>query len=143
VDAADPVAGGQVFASGKGACIACHHIGDLGGAVGPDLSTIGRIRGARDLYESILYPGESIARDFETFQVTVKSSENPVHVGLINSQSAAGLELIGLSGQRQTIPHEEVAAIKRIPLSIMPSGLDQTLSEEDLRNLVAYLLSRK
>ena len=143
MDGADPAAGEQVFASGKGACIACHHIGNLGGAVGPDLSTIGRIRTARDLYESILYPSESIARDFETFQVNVKSSENPIHIGLINSQSAAGLELIGLSGQRQTIPHEDVASIQRILVSIMPSGLAQTLSEEELRNLVAYLLSRK
>lgn len=135
--------GAKVFASGKGACLVCHRIGELGGQIGPDLSTIGRIRGARDLYESILYPSESIARDFETFEITVKTKDSPIHVGLIDAQTTAGLELIGLSGQKQTIPHDEVAAIKRIPTSLMPMGLDQTLSPEELRNLVAYLLERR
>ena len=104
---------------------------------------IGRIRNARDLYESILYPSESIARDFETFEVSVKSKDMPVQVGLIDAQTTAGLELIGLSGQKQIIPHDQVAAIKRLPVSLMPMGLDQTLSPEDLRDLVAYLLERK
>lgn len=140
---ADAAEGAKVFASGKGACLVCHRVGELGGRIGPDLSTIGRIRSARDLYESILYPGESIARDFETFEISVKSKDVPVQVGLIDAQTTAGLELIGLSGQKQIIPHEEVAAIKRLPVSLMPMGLDQTLTAEELRDLVAYLLERR
>jgi putative heme-binding domain-containing protein len=73
----------------------------------------------------------------------VKSKDMPVQVGLIDAQTTAGLELIGLSGQKQIIPHDQVAAIKRLPVSLMPMGLDQTLSPEDLRDLVAYLLERK
>ncbi len=140
---ADAAEGAKVFASGKGACLVCHRVDELGGRIGPDLSMIGRIRNARDLYESILYPSESIARDFETFEVSVKSKDMPVQVGLIDAQTTAGLELIGLSGQKQIIPHDQVAAIKRLPVSLMPMGLDQTLSPEDLRDLVAYLLERK
>jgi len=143
MSSANAAEGEKVFASGKGACLVCHRVGDLGGRIGPDLSTIGRIRGARDLYESILYPSESIARDFETFEISVKSKDTPVHVGLIDAQTTAGLELIGLSGQKQVIPHEEVTAIKRLPVSLMPMGLDQTLTAEELRDLVAYLLERK
>lgn len=138
--AADAAEGEKVFASGKGACLICHRVGELGGRIGPDLSTIGRIRSARDLYESILYPSESIARDFETFEISVKSKDAPVQVGLIDAQTTAGLELIGLSGQKQIIPHEEVAAIKSLPVSLMPMGLDETLTAEELRDLVAYLL---
>ena len=140
---ANAAEGAKVFASGKGACLVCHRVGELGGRIGPDLSTIGRIRGARDLYESILYPSESIARDFETFEISVKSKDTPVQVGLIDAQTIAGLELIGLSGQKQVIPHEEVTDIKRLPVSLMPMGLDQTLTLEELRDLVAYLLERR
>jgi putative membrane-bound dehydrogenase-like protein len=140
---ANPAEGAKVFASGKGACLVCHRVGELGGQIGPDLSTIGRIRGARDLYESILYPSESIARDFETFEISVKAKDTPVQVGLIDAQTTAGLELIGLSGQKQVIPHEEVTAIKRLPVSLMPMGLDQTLTAEELRDLVAYLLEQR
>ena len=140
---ADAAEGAKIFASGKGACLVCHRIGELGGRIGPDLSTIGRIRTARDIYESVLYPSESIARDFETFEITVKTKDSPVQVGLIDAQTTEGLELIGLSGQKQIIPHDEVASIKRIPVSLMPMGLDQTLTPEELRNLVAYLLERR
>ncbi len=140
---ADAEEGEKVFRSGKGACLVCHRVGELGGEIGPDLSTIGRIRSARDLYESILYPAESIARDFETFEVRVKVKDAPIRVGLINSQTTAGIELIGPGGQRETVPHEEITTIKRLPVSLMPAGLDQTLTSEELRDLVAYLLERK
>ncbi len=140
MDSANPEEGAKVFAAGNGACLVCHRIGDLGGRIGPDLSTIGRIRGARDLYESILYPSESIARDFDTFEISVKTKDAPVRVGLIDAQTTAGIELIALSGEKEVIPHEEIRSIKPLRLSLMPMGLDQTLTPEDLRDLVAYLM---
>lgn len=140
---ADAAAGQQVFTSGKGACLVCHRVGETGGQIGPDLSKIGRIRTARDLFESILYPSESIARDFDTFEVKLKSQESVTHIGLIQAQTGAGLELVGLTGQKQLISHDDVAAITRVPVSLMPMGLDQTLTPEELRNLVAFFLERR
>ncbi len=142
MDQADPAAGALVFSSGKGACIACHRVGELGGKVGPDLSTIGRIRTARDLYESVFFPSESIARDFDTYEVVLKSS-GEVKTGLIPEQSVQGLRLINAAGSSEMIPQSDVATIRKLTTSIMPSGLDQTLSTEDLRNLIAWLLSHK
>ncbi len=140
---ADAEAGEKVFLSGKGACLACHRVGNVGGQIGPDLSSIGRIRTARDLYESILFPSESIARDFDTFEVKRKSQDSVTHIGLIQSQTEKGIELIGLSGQKQLIPHDEIASISRIPVSLMPMGLDQTLTPEELRDLAAFLLEQR
>lgn len=139
---ADPANGEKIFLSGKGACLVCHRVGETGGQIGPDLSTIGRIRSARDLFESVLFPGESIARDFDTYEIGVKSS-GQVRVGLIREQTAHGLELVSLSGQKEEIPHTDVTTLRRIPMSLMPMGLEQTLPEEELRDLVAWLLSRK
>ena len=137
-----PANGEKIFLSGKGACLVCHRVGETGGQIGPDLSTIGRIRSARDLYESVLFPSESIARDFDTYEVGVKSSAQ-VRIGLIHEQTARGLELVSLSGQREEIPHLEVTSLRRIPMSLMPMGLEHTLPAEELRDLVAWLLSRK
>jgi putative membrane-bound dehydrogenase-like protein len=142
LDQADPANGEKVFTSGKGACLVCHRVGETGGQIGPDLSTIGRIRTGRDLYESVLYPGESIARDFDTYEVTVKSS-GQVRVGVIHEQTARGLELVNPGGQREEIPHDDIANLRRLPTSLMPMGLEQTLAPEELRDLVAWLLSRK
>ncbi|HRQ90947.1 MAG TPA: c-type cytochrome, partial [Bacteroidia bacterium] len=139
---ADAAAGANVFATGKGACIACHRIGETGGQIGPDLSTIGRIRTGRDIYESVLFPSESIARDFDTQEIALKST-GTVLVGLVREHSDRGLQLVDPGGQPHTIPRSDIASIRRVPTSLMPSGLDQTLSAEDLRDLVAYLLSLK
>ncbi len=142
MDQADPEAGAQVFASGKGACVACHRVGETGGTIGPDLTTIGRIRTARDLYESVLYPSESIARDFDTWEVTLKSL-GQVRTGLIPEQTERGLSLMNPGGQIEEIAHGDVASIRRVPTSLMPMGLEQTLSPEELRDLLAWLLERK
>lgn len=139
---ADPANGETVFASGKGACLVCHRVGETGGQIGPDLSTIGRIRTGRDLYESVLYPGESIARDFDTYEVTVKSG-GQTRVGVIHEQTARGLELVNPGGQRERIPHDDIAGLRRVPASLMPMGLEQTMSPEELRDLVAWLLTKK
>lgn len=138
---ADPSNGKMVFTSGKGACVVCHRVGETGGQIGPDLSTIGRIRTARDLYESVLFPSESIARDFDTYEIGVKSGQT--RIGLIHGQTTRGLDLVSLSGQKESIPHTEVTTLRRIPMSLMPMGLEQTLSPGELRDLVAWLLSNK
>lgn len=139
---ANPAKGETIFTSGKGACLVCHRVGETGGQIGPDLTTIGRIRTGRDLYESVLYPSESIARDFDTYEVTVKSG-GAIRIGVIHEQTSRGLELVNPGGQREEIPHEEIASLRRIPTSLMPMGLEQTLAPEELRDLVAWLLSRK
>lgn len=141
-EAGDSESGKIVFESGKGSCIVCHKIGEKGGLVGPNLSTIGRIRSARDLYESILYPNESIARDFNTYEVTRTGDAAPL-VGLIESQSSDSVHLIDVSGQRKVLSRNEIASLVEIPSSLMPAGLDQTLTEQELRDLVTYLLGKK
>lgn len=139
---ADPDNGKAVFERGKGSCVVCHRIGETGGNIGPNLSTIGRIRSAKDLFESVLYPNESIARDFNTYEVKRKN-DLPSLVGLIESQSADSVLVIDPAGQRHTVPRSEIAALVEIPTSLMPSGLEQTLSPEELRDLVGYLMELK
>lgn len=140
VEKGDPSAGKAVFGSGKGSCVVCHRIGETGGKVGPDLSTIGRIRSARDLYESILYPTESIARDFNTYEIQMRDGSSSL-IGLIESESSSEVTLIDPAGQSRTISRGKIASIVEIPTSLMPPGLEQTMQPEELRDLVAYLLS--
>lgn len=129
--------GKQVFLAGKGACITCHQVGDDGRAVGPDLSHIGRIRTGRDLLESILYPSESLARDFETFQVLV--GDGTVHLGLIHRETADTVHLTSSAGEEIPISREAISGIVPVNVSLMPQGLEQALDEQDLLDLVAFL----
>ncbi len=143
MDSADSEKGKQAFISAKGSCVVCHRIGEVGGKVGPDLSTIGRIRTATDLFESVLYPSESIARDFETFEVKMKDPAAGSRLGLIETRSAESIELIDPAGQSHTIERTAIDSIRPVHSSLMPMGLENTLTEQELSDMIAYLLSLK
>ncbi len=123
------------------ACVACHKVGDLGRAMGPDLSLIGRIRNERDLLESILFPDATLARDYETYIVETTAGESLV--GMIKSDAPEGLVLMDLAGQETTVPHAQILGKSLMATSLMPPGLDQAFSEQELLDLIAYLTSLK
>lgn len=142
LETADAEAGKVVFESGKGSCLVCHRIEQRGGEVGPNLSTIGRIRSPRDLFESILYPNESIARDFNTYEVKQHGGK-PGLIGLIESRTSSTVTLVDAAGQRTRLPESTIESITEIPMSLMPPGLEHALTPKELQDLVAYLLELK
>jgi putative membrane-bound dehydrogenase-like protein len=129
------------FAAGKGTCIACHKIGDMGRAIGPDLSKIGAIRTERDLLESILFPSNTLARDYEAH--IIETRDGVQTMGVIRSHTAEGLLVVDMAGQEKTLPHAAIISDTSLTTSLMPMGLDQTLPEGELLDLVAYLRSLK
>ncbi len=133
--------GKAAFAAGKGTCIACHKIGDQGRAIGPDLSKIGAIRTERDLLESILFPSNTLARDYEAH--IIETADGQQTLGVIKSHTAEGLLVVDIAGQEKTVPHQSITGDTTLTTSLMPMGLDQTLPEGELLDLVAYLRSLK
>jgi putative heme-binding domain-containing protein len=141
ISGGDASRGQEVFYSAKAVCSTCHRVQMRGGQVGPDLSQIGRIRTERDLLESILYPSASLARDFESYTVATKDGESVS--GIIQKETSDMLQLAGSTGQPMMIPRNTIASISPSAISIMPQGLEQALSKEELKDLVAYLRSLK
>ena len=137
----DATAGKLVYESGKGTCIACHKIGEVGRPIGPDLSHIGAIRTERDILESILFPSNTLARDYEAH--LIETSDGQQAMAVIKSHTAEGLLVVDIAGQERNIPHQSITGDTTLPTSLMPMGLDQTLPEKDLLDLVAWLRSLK
>jgi putative membrane-bound dehydrogenase-like protein len=133
--------GRKHFAAGKGTCLACHKVGDVGRALGPDLSKIGAIRTERDLLESIMFPSNTLARDYEAHAIETNDGQNLM--GLIRSHTAEGLLLVDLAGQERSVPHGSIVANTTLTTSLMPMGLDGTMTEQELCDLVAWLRSLK
>ncbi|MCG8599206.1 MAG: hypothetical protein MI807_03600, partial [Verrucomicrobiales bacterium] len=84
----------------------------------------------------------SIARDFNTYEVKRKNGQSSL-LGLIESQTASAVILIDPAGQRHEVPRDQVASLTEVPTSLMPPGLEHTLPPEELRDLIAWLLSLK
>ncbi|MBI4626176.1 MAG: c-type cytochrome, partial [Verrucomicrobia bacterium] len=125
-------AGRAVFEASS--CAACHKVGDLGRAMGPDLTQIGRIRQPRDLLEAIVFPSASLARGYET---GVIETSDGATMGVIKSESAEGLLVVDAAGQEKTIPHADIVGQTPLSTSLMPAGLEQAFTEQQLLDLVA------
>jgi putative membrane-bound dehydrogenase-like protein len=135
--AGDVRRGQLVFHSEKAACFSCHAIGYRGGNVGPDLTRIGSVRAERDLLEAIVFPSASLVRSFEP--VAVATSSGKVYNGLIRSETADDLLLATGVNQEARIARREIEEIRPSSVSIMPAGLDQQLTQQELADLVAFL----
>lgn len=135
------LAGKKVFESQTALCAVCHRIDGNGGLVGPDLSHIGAIRTRRDLLESIIFPSASLARDFEAYSVDTTDDES--HTGVLFRDEQDVVELAVANGERIRIPRTQVSSIRPSSLSLMPQGLDQTMTRQQLADLVNYLLNLK
>lgn len=129
--------GQAVFHSQKAACAACHQMGYVGGNVGPDLTRIGQIRTERDLLEAIVFPSSSFVRSYEPVVVALKTGKT--HSGLVRVDSLAELVLATGPKEEVRLTRDEIEEIRPGTLSVMPSGLDQQLSPQELADLIAFL----
>jgi putative membrane-bound dehydrogenase-like protein len=133
--------GQAVFHSTKAACTSCHAMGYLGGRVGPDLTRIGGIRAERDLLEALVYPNASFVRSYEPVVVVLSSGKT--YNGLVKKDNAEELVLAINATEELRFAREEIDEIRPSIVSVMPSGLDQQLSPQELADLIAFLRSAK
>ena len=133
--------GQAIFNSQKAACSSCHAMGYLGGHVGPDLTTIGQIRTERDLLESIVYPSASFVRSYEPYIVRTKSDED--YNGVLRKDTPDEVVLATGPTTEVRIARSDIADMRPGTVSVMPAGLEQQLSKQDLADLVAFLKATK
>jgi len=141
LSAGDVRRGQLIFHSEKAACFACHAIGYRGGNVGPDLTRIGSVRSDRDLLEAIVFPSASLVRSFEP--IAVATAEGKVYNGLLRGETADELILAIGVNQEARVPRSQIEEIRPSTVSIMPAGLDQQLTPQELADLVAFLKACK
>ena len=133
--------GQALFNSPKAACSTCHAMGYLGGHVGPDLTSVGTIRTERDLLESIIYPSASFVRSYEPMIVLTKAGEQ--YNGILLKDAADEVALVTGPDAEVRVARSDIAELRPGSVSLMPAGLDQQLSKQDLADLVAFLKNTK
>ncbi|MBM3291010.1 MAG: c-type cytochrome, partial [Candidatus Hydrogenedentes bacterium] len=136
--------GRQLFFNEKIACSTCHTIGQEGGTVGPDLTTIGAIRSGHDLLEAILFPNASFVPGYESMRIAAKDPEfggTIEYVGVIGEQTADAVLLRQNAKDAVRIARKDIQAMDLAPNSVMPQGLDTGMDQEQLLDLLAFLQS--
>ncbi len=130
---------GRVLFYGKAICSTCHRVRAEGGKFGPDLTSIQKDRSAHDLLEAIVYPGASFVREYETYRVKTKTGE---HRGLIQEQSPSVIVLGTSQTSSVRIPRADILSMEMQPVSMMPQGLDQLMTKQEMADLLAFLLGQ-
>ncbi|MCB1228658.1 MAG: c-type cytochrome [Verrucomicrobiae bacterium] len=130
--AADPSQGRAIF---QRTCFACHRLYDEGGSIGPDLT--GSQRQNLDyLLENIIDPSLVVSKDFRLNTLTTANGRTVG--GFIVSENENAITVQSLNEQI-VIPATEVVKREEMKTSMMPEGLLLTLTDEEVRDLIAYL----
>jgi putative heme-binding domain-containing protein len=133
--------GRKMFAAGN--CFGCHRFGNEGGAMGPDLTGIAGRFSRRDLLESIVDPNKVISDQYQA--VRILTTDGRVVTGRVVNLAGDNIKInTNMLDPASVIDvdHRLVEEIQPSPISMMPSGLMNTLNENEALDLLAYLLSR-
>lgn len=124
-------------------CAACHRFDSLGGDIGPDLTTVKNKFDANYLLESIIEPSKVISDQYGSKMVTMK--DGTVHVGLV-VERVEEVDIYPAAKTTEelkpaTLKASEIAKIEESPVSQMPPMMLNLLNGDEVRDLIAYLLS--
>jgi putative heme-binding domain-containing protein len=145
---AEPKLKGRDFKNGQkmyaaARCVVCHRFNGEGGATGPDLSQVAGRFNLKDLCESIVEPSKVVSDQYKASIVTTNSGK--VYTGRIINEQKGTLTIL-LDPEDSTkiveVKKSNIDEVKPSPVSVMPDGLLKTLNENEVLDLLAYLLSR-
>ncbi|HEV2731686.1 MAG TPA: c-type cytochrome [Terriglobales bacterium] len=141
--------GKQLF-YGDANCSLCHMVEGKGGHVGPDLSGVGMSRTMEALIESVRSPSQKLAwglteptkefaQEYET--VTVVMPDGKQIKGVTLNEDNFSLQMMDTNDQIHLLEKDKMRSIKKSRESLMPVYDSTTLSDKDLHDIIAYLLS--
>ncbi|HCS51072.1 MAG TPA: dehydrogenase [Planctomycetaceae bacterium] len=135
------VKAGRVVFHTTGTCAKCHQVNGQGKEIGPDLSEIGKKLSKQAMFESILYPSAGVSHSYETY--TAVTFDGNIINGLLISQTDEEISLKNADGFVKTIPTDDVDELVKQDISLMPADLQKVMSEEELVNVVEYMMTLK
>jgi cytochrome c oxidase cbb3-type subunit III len=141
---------GKALFYGTAACSTCHMIGGKGGRLGPDLGSTGQGRSTEYIVESIRNPSRRLAQgiseamkefsqEYET--VTVTDEQGKKFQGVVLNEDNFTLQMLDTREQLHLFQKDKLKSYEKSRESLMPKYDEKQLSEKDLRDIVAYLLS--
>jgi len=131
----DAAAGKQAF---RKHCTGCHRLENEGHEVGPDLLSALKTKTRETLYQDILDPSREV--DGRYLNYVVRTSDGRTVTGLIASETATSLVLRRADRAEDVLLRDELEEIRSTAKSLMPEGLERQLTQNELADVIAYLL---
>ena len=146
--AVESLKNGRSYAGGKqmftvGTCIACHKLDGVGNEFGPDLAKLDPKFKPADILKELLEPSAKINEKFQTTVILTDGGQTIT--GIVLSETGSEVKLIEnplVKAEPIVIKKDEIESRKLSPVSVMPKGLLDKLSKEEILDLIAYLSAR-
>jgi putative heme-binding domain-containing protein len=139
---------GRSFTSGKqifqaASCVACHRMNGDGYEIGPDLTKLDAKLTAVDILRDILEPSFRINDKYQSYVFETKSGKTIT--GLILEETATTVKITEnplAKSEPVILKKPQIESRQKSPTSIMPKGLMDKLTREEILDLVAYITAR-
>ena len=133
--AGDPVAGSEAFR--RAGCSACHVVDGRGGFLGPALDSIAVQKASDRIRMDVLDPDAELAASFEPVVVTTRDGRRVE--GVLKNEDTFVVLVLTSEGEVERFRRAELESVELPAGSPMPADYEETLSAEDLENLLAFL----
>jgi putative heme-binding domain-containing protein len=146
----DASKGEKIFA-GSGGCATCHMVNGRGGLLGPDLSRVGAARSVEYLVESIRQPDRELSDGmldpnnhyglplvYDTVTVVLKDGNRVV--GVAKNEDTFSVQILDVKQELRLFQKQDVKEVVHDRKSLMPAYTQELIGNEDLKDLVAYLV---
>ncbi len=136
----DPAAGARVFFHPRGpGCYKCHRIDGRGRQVGPGFHRTPGIQryARRTLLQAILTPSREIAQGYIPYKI--RTVRGTVHVGMLRTETDREYRLFDSDGNEFAVRRDDVEVMVPSETSIMPDGLIDTMTDQELRDVIEYI----
>lgn len=123
----------------KKQCAQCHKHGELGVAIGPNLTGMA-VHPKPEILMNILDPSRSVESNFRTYQVL--TTDGIVLTGMLAGESANSIRLINSQGKEEQVLREDIEELNASDKSLMPEGFESLISKQEMADLLAFLNNR-
>lgn len=133
----NPAIGENIYRKTALQCTTCHAIGGAGGALGPDMTSLGASAPEDYIVDSLIEPQKKIKEGYHVVMLTLK--DGSVVAGTLAGRDDKIVRVNDAAGNVVEAPVSDIASEMVSPISLMPPGLTATLRRDEFVNLVSFL----
>src|SRR5262249_31485148 len=129
----DAQRGAKLFAK---SCAACHKLGDVGQAVGPDLASVGD-KSVNGILVAILDPNRSVEARYVNYLGVTRDGRQLA--GMIATETGTSVTLVGIDGKAHSLLRSDIDELSSTGKSMMPEGLEKDLPPKEMADLITFV----
>jgi putative heme-binding domain-containing protein len=123
-------------------CATCHRFNGEGGSIGPDVSGAGNRYTMRDFLENIISPSKVVSDQYESHEIKLKNGNTVIGRIIVEENEKVFVAINPFAvNDTMAIAETDIVSKKPYAISMMPPGLINALNAEELKDLIAYVMS--